>query len=156
LGGWRTCPPGRARSLRIWPRSRRERRVLRGGRLALAGGRFLRGAAGHAEIVHVVRILDQAVVDVVTDLLARGADEVDALDGLVDPLPVEDATLQLLDADTEQLLVLPLDLPPPRLVLRKLLFRLVDTLLLVVDRGSVGLRLGPGALVTLARTCHAA
>ena len=111
---------------------------------------------GDAEVVHVVRVLDQAVVDVVTDLLARGADEVDALDGLVDALAVEDATLQLLDADAEQLFVLPLDLPPSRLVLRKLLLGLVDAVLLVVDRGGEGLRLGPGALVALARACHAA
>src|SRR5262249_18006614 len=101
------------------------------------------------------RILDQAVVDVVADLLAGSADEVDALDRLVDALPVEDASLQLLDANAEELLVLPLDLPPPRLVLRQLLFRFLGALLLISDRGSQALGLGPGALVTLARACHA-
>src|SRR5262249_61217803 len=103
---------------------------------------------------HVVVILDQAVVDVVADLLAGGADEVDTLDGLVDPLAVQDPTLQLLDADAEELLVLPLDLAPPGLVLGKLFLRLVDCLLFVVER-AVCFRFRPGALVALARACHA-
>ena len=79
---------------------------LRGGLLALALG--LR--AGGAQVVDVVRIFDQPLVHVVADLLALGADEVDAFDGLVDALAVEDAALQLLDADAEQVFVLALDL----------------------------------------------
>ncbi len=66
--------------------------------------------AGVAHVLDVVRILDQALVEVVADLLADRADEVDALDGLVDALPIEDTALELVDADAEELLVLPLDL----------------------------------------------
>src|SRR5262245_30410611 len=125
-----------------------------GGAFALAAPRLLGGAAGDAEVVHVVRILDQTIVDVVTDLLARGTDEIDALDGLVDPLAVQDPSLELLDADAEELLVLPLDLATPGLVLRKFLFRLVAGLLVVIDGGGVRLGLRPGALIALARACH--
>src|SRR5262249_59986758 len=77
-----------------------------------------------------------------------------ALDGLVDALAIQDPALQLLDADAEKLLVLPLDLAPPGLVLGKLFLGLVDYLLFVVER-AVCLRLRPGALVALARACHA-
>ena len=54
------------------------------------------------QVLRVVRVFDQPVVHVVADLLALDADEVDALDRLVDALAVEDAALQLLDADAEQ------------------------------------------------------
>jgi len=59
----------------------------------------------------------------VADLHALGADEVDALDRLVDALAVQDAPAELLDADAEKVFVLTLDLPPPRFVFRELLFR---------------------------------
>jgi 23S rRNA pseudouridine1911/1915/1917 synthase len=66
----------------------------------------------HHTVLRVVRILDQPVVHVVADLLALDADEVDTLDRLVDALAIEDAPLQLLDADSQQCLVLALDLAP--------------------------------------------
>src|SRR5580765_7096048 len=96
-----SCPRARFSSRRhcrpIWRRSAGE---LRGGLAALAAaaaGLPRRGACG-AEVVHVVRIFDQPLVEVVADLLARGTDEVDALDRLVDPLAVQDPALELLDA----------------------------------------------------------
>src|SRR5262249_27026731 len=92
--------------------------------------------------------------DVVTDLLAGRTDEIDALDGLVDALPVEDATLQLLDADPEKLLVLPFDLATAGFVLGELFLGFVDRLLLIVER-AVCFRFRPAALVALARACHA-
>ena len=46
--------------------------------------------AGPTEFV--VRVLDQPLVQVVADLLADGADEVDALDRLVDALDAESGT----------------------------------------------------------------
>src|SRR5204862_3602159 len=107
--------------------------------------------AGGTEVVQVVRVLDQAVVDVVADLPARRADEVDALDRLVDALTVEDAAAQLLDPDAEQILVLALDLPPSRLVLREVLRTVVAARLLDLEdaEGLPGLR-AAARLVVLA------
>src|ERR1051326_8556171 len=85
-------------------RSRPENRLRRG--LAFAArrdGNALRLGAGAATIVDVLGILDEAVVHVVTDLFAVDADEVDALDRLVDEFAIEDASLQLLDADAEKI-----------------------------------------------------
>ena len=118
-------PADLARPAPAWTTARLTAGLRGGGLAALAAARLLRRRAGGAEVVHVVRILDQAVVDVVADLPARRADEVDALDRLVDALAVEDAAAQLLDADAEQLLVLALDLPPTGLVLRKLFLAVV-------------------------------
>src|SRR5262245_931907 len=125
----RSMPPGcgsRTRSTAArWRSTRRCRRswsawFLEAGRglrcrglaAAALAARLLGGRTGGAEVVKVVRVLDQAVVDVVADLPAGRADEVDAFDRLVDALAVEDATAQLLDADAEQLFVLALDLAP--------------------------------------------
>src|SRR6185369_15505200 len=101
--------------------------------LSAAAARLLRRGARGAEVVHVVRVLDQAFVEVVAHLLAGGADEVDALDRLVDALPVEDAALELLDADAEQLLVLALYLAPSRFIFGELFLAVFDRLLLVVE-----------------------
>src|SRR6185503_9751789 len=109
--------------------------------LAAPAARLLGRRAGGAEVVHVVRVLDQSFVEVVAHLLAGGADEVDALDGLVDALAVQDAPLELLDANAEQLFVLALDLPAASLVLRKLFLAVFHGLLFVVeDRERLGLR----------------
>src|ERR1700722_6596833 len=51
------------------------------------------------------------------DLHAFGADEIDALDGLVDALAIEDAAAKFLDANAEEVLVLALDFPPAGFVL---------------------------------------
>jgi hypothetical protein len=70
--------------------------------------------------VQVRWILDDAVVERMTDLQALVADEIDAFDGLVDSFAIEDAAPELFDSDAEQLLVLALDLAPARLVLGKI------------------------------------
>ena len=44
-----------------------------------------------AEVVQVRRVLDDPVVERMADLQAFVADEVDAFDGLVDSLAIEDA-----------------------------------------------------------------
>src|SRR5258708_831194 len=54
------------------------------------------------------------------DLEASGADKIDALDSLVDPLAVEDSPAQLLDSYSEQLAILAFDLPPACFVLGKI------------------------------------
>src|SRR5688572_5417630 len=133
-----------------WRSSRSE--LCRGG--FLAAPRLLLSRAGVAEIVDVVRVLDEAVVDVVADLPAGGADEVDALDRLVDALAVQDATAQLLDADAEELLVLPLDLPPPRLVLRELFLVVAGLVVLTLEEEALAAALGR-RLVALTRARHA-
>src|SRR5262249_60631930 len=86
--------------------------------------------------------------------LAGRAEEIDPADRFVDALPVEDATLQLLDADAEKLLVLPLDFATAGFVLGELFLGFVDRLLFIVER-AVCFRLRPAALVALARACHA-
>src|SRR5579885_439582 len=134
----------RQTSARFSAASRRPRRSgCRG--LPLAPARLLGRRARRAEVVHVVRILHQALVEVVAHPAAGRADEVNAL-------AVEDATLQLLDPDAEQLLVLPLDLPPPGLVLRELLLALVGGMVFLVEDAEA-LRLAT-ALLGLPRACH--
>src|SRR5581483_8224546 len=119
-----------------------------------AAAGLLGGRARGAQVVDVVRVFDETVVDVVAHLLARRADEVDALDRLVDALAVEDAPLQLLDADAEQLLVLALDLPAAGLVLRKIFLPVVGVRLLVLEDAE-RLALGAAAaLLALPRACH--
>ena len=78
---------------------------------ASGGGAGL--AALAAEVMQVGGILDNAVVERMADLQAFIAYEINALDGLVDSLAVEDAPLELLDPDAEQFLILALDLAPP-------------------------------------------
>jgi hypothetical protein len=100
--------------------------------LAVLVARRLR-AARPAQIADVVGIFHQAVVHVVADLRALGADEIDALDRLVDPLAVQDASAQLLNADSQEVLVLALDLAPAGLVFGKLLFARCDGALVLVE-----------------------
>jgi len=85
----------------------------------------------------------------VADFEAFGADEVDALDGFVDSLAVEDSPAQLLDPDAEQLAILALDFPPAGFVLGKvrIFVRLVRH---VAERG-VLVALGG---LALARSTH--
>src|SRR5439155_15520181 len=145
-------------------RRRRARLRARSGRglaAPLPAARLLGTGACGAEVVHVVRVLDETVVDVVTHLPARRADEVDALDGLVDALAVQDPPLQLLDADAEQLLVLALDLAPARLILRQVLLTVVGVQLLVVEDAEAFVlatataTATAGCLFALARAWHA-
>ena len=85
------------------------------------------------------------------DLLAIGAEEIDALDGLFDSLAVQDPASQLADADSQELLILALDLQPTGLVLGQALRRLFGLLLvapqaeaLLLGRPALcGLLLGP-------------
>src|SRR5262249_12474085 len=135
---------------------REDRRPLRGGGFAAAlpAPGFLRGGAGGAEVVQVVWVFHQPVVHVVAHLLARRADEVDAFDGLVDALAVQDASAKLLDPDAEELLVLALDLAPPGLVLREILLAVVGLVILRVEEvEATTLALGT-VLVRLACPCH--
>src|SRR6266436_6069411 len=120
---------------------------------ALAAARLLRVGARAAQVVQVVRVLHQPVVHVVADLLARRADEVDALDGLVDALAVQDAAAQLLDANAEQLLVLALDLAATGLVLGEVLLAVLGVVLVAVEDGE-RLGLATAALVALTRARH--
>src|SRR5581483_8469531 len=52
-----------------------------------------------AEIVHVVRILDQPLVQIVTDSFARRTDKIDPLDRLIDALTIEYTPFKLFDTD---------------------------------------------------------
>src|SRR5437870_11452263 len=137
---------------RSWRRLGRS--ALRGGlAAALAAARLLRVGARAAQVVQVVRVLHQPVVHVVAHLLARRADEIDALDRLVDALAVQDAAAQLLDADAEQLLVLTLDLAAPGLVLGEILLPVLGVVLVAVEDGE-RLGLAATALVALSRARH--
>src|SRR2546427_2565544 len=143
-----------ARSPRSPPLPGRTPSALRGGlAAALAAARLLRVGARAAQVVQVVRVLHQPVVHVVADLLARRADEVDALDGLVDALAVQDAAAQLLDANAEQLLVLALDLAATGLVLGEVLLAVLGVVLVAVEDGE-RLGLATAALVALTRARH--
>src|SRR5208282_110984 len=117
----------------------------RGG--AVGGGLDLGACA--AQIVLIAGIFAQTVVERVTDFQACAADEVDALDRLVDSLAVENSSAQLLDPDAEQFSVLALDFSPPRFVLGKvgILVRFVRH---VAERG-VLVALGG---LALARSAH--
>src|SRR5262249_1591651 len=88
---------------------------LSGDLLALALGL----GASTAKVVEIVRVLNQPLVHLVPNLFALAANEVLAFDRLVDPLSIEDPALQLIDPDTEEVLVLALDLSAPSLVFRQ-------------------------------------
>src|ERR1700685_253510 len=88
-------------------------------RRGASGGGGLSLGARAAHIVQIGGIFGEAVVERVAHLHARGADEVDALDGFVDSFAVEDSAAQLLDPDAEQLAVLALDFASSGFVLGK-------------------------------------
>src|SRR5713226_1901902 len=83
------------------------------------------------------------------DLEASRADEVDALDGFVDSLAVQDPPAQFLDSDPKQLAVLALDLSPAGFVLGKV--GIFVGLVGHVAEGSVLVALGG---LALARSAH--
>src|SRR5260221_8957846 len=87
-------------------RMRRGRRRFSFGRSCLGA---ILGACG-AQILLVLGVFGQAVIEGMADLQAIDADVVDALDSLVDTLAIENAAAQFLDADSEQIGVLTLDL----------------------------------------------
>src|ERR1035437_8732712 len=110
---------GRALARRSgWPARRSAAFLDRGGG-GDAIGRGLGLGTCAAQIVLIGGIFAEPVVERVADFQARGADEVDALDGLVDSFAVENSSAQLLDADAEQLAVLALDFSPAGFVLGK-------------------------------------
>src|ERR1035437_940483 len=110
---------GRALARRSgWPARRSAAFLDRGG----GGGAVGRGlglGTCAAQIVLIGGIFAEPVIKRVADFQARGADEVDALDRLVDSFAVENSSAQLLDADAEQLAVLALDFSPAGFVLGK-------------------------------------
>src|SRR5208282_6470014 len=112
------------------------------------GGSLSLGACA-AQIVLIAGIFAETVVERVTDFQAYAADEVYALDRLVDSFAVENPSAQLLDSDAEQLAVLALDFSPAGFVLGKvgIFLRLVRH---VAERG-VLLALGG---LALARSAH--
>src|SRR5262249_10795492 len=77
-------------------------------------------AARPAEVVDVVGVFDETLIHVVADFLAFGADEIHAFNGLVDAFAIEDPALELFDADTEEVFVLPFDLAAARFVFREI------------------------------------
>src|ERR1035437_4583078 len=110
---------GRALARRSgWPARRSAAFLDRGGGGGAIGHGLGRGTCA-AQIVLIGGIFAEPVVERVADFQARGADEVDALDGLVDSFAVENSSAQLLDADAEQLAVLALDFSPAGFVLGK-------------------------------------
>src|SRR5208282_1347569 len=102
-----------------------------------------------AQIVLIAGIFAETVVERVTDFQAYAADEVDALDRLVNSFAVENPSAQLLDSDAEQFAVLALDFSPAGFVLGKvgIFVRLVRH---IAERG-VLLTLGG---LALARSAH--
>src|SRR5215469_98780 len=83
------------------------------------GGNRLLLAARAALVVLIVGILGQPVVERMAHLPTTTADEVDALDGLVDPLAIENAAAEFFNADAEQLGILALYLASSGFVLGK-------------------------------------
>lgn len=73
--------------------------------------------AGRADIIRIVLVFDQTFIQIVADLLAGHADEVDPLGIFVDALAVENAPGELPHADAQEFVVLAFDLEPPRFVL---------------------------------------
>src|SRR5208283_555905 len=130
-----------------WP-ARRSAAFLgrRGG--CTVGGSLGLGACA-AQIVLIGGIFAEPVVERVADFQAYGADEVDALDRLVDSFTIENSSAQLLDPDAEQFGVLALDFSPAGFVLGEvgIFVRLVRH---IAERG-VLVALGS---LALARSAH--
>ena len=72
--------------------------------------------AGSTKAILGSRFLDPSLVEIVTDFLAFKADEINSVDALIDFLAVEDPTSEFLDANTQQLFVVLLDLASARFV----------------------------------------
>ena len=72
-----------------------------------------------ANIVLIVGVFLQTVVQRMANFHALDADKVDAFNSLVDPLAVENPSLELFDADTEKVHILALDLTPSCFVFRQ-------------------------------------
>ena len=72
--------------------------------------------AGSTKAVLGSCFLDPSLVEIVRDFLAFKADEINSVDALVDFLAVEDPTAEFLDANTQQLFVVLLDLASARFV----------------------------------------
>jgi len=75
-----------------------------------------------ALVRNVVGIFHEPFIEIVANFLTYGTDEVDALNRLIDPLAVEDSSLEFLNADTQEFLVAFLDFLASRFVFWELLF----------------------------------
>jgi hypothetical protein len=79
------------------------------------------GSAGlgafRARIILIIGIFLQAFIKGVTHLGAARTNEIDSLDCLIDSLAIEDAALELLDANPQQFLVLTLNFAAASLIL---------------------------------------
>ena len=84
--------------------------------LSCAAADALDLGAGSTKAILGSRFLDPALVEIVTDFLAFKADEINSVDALIDFLAVEDPTSEFLDANTQQLFVVLLDLASARFV----------------------------------------
>ena len=81
---------------------------------------FLFGACA-AETHLVLGIFHESLIEIMTDFLAFEANEIDALNALVDFFPIKDSALELLDSDTQQLFVIVFYFSPACLVAGKVL-----------------------------------
>src|ERR1039458_9750908 len=149
---WSRAQVRSARGRALAPRSgcpaRRSAAFLDRRRGCAIGGSLGLGACA-AQIVLIGGIFAEPVVERVADFQACGADEVDALDRLVDSFAIENSSAQLLDPDAEHLAVLALDFSPAGFVLGKvgIFVRLVRH---IAERG-VLVALGS---LALARSAH--
>src|ERR1039458_9405546 len=149
---WSRAQVRSARGRALAPRSgcpaRRSAAFLDRRRGCAIGGSLGLGACA-AQIVLIGGIFAEPVVERVADFQACGADEVDALDRLVNSFAIENSSAQLLDPDAEQLAVLALDFSPAGFVLGKvgIFVRLVRH---IAERG-VLVALGS---LALARSAH--
>src|SRR6516165_11433056 len=75
--------------------------------------------AFRACIVLIVGIFLQALVEGMTYFRAADTDEINSLDSLIDSFAIEDATFELLDANTQEFLVLTLDFTSTSFILGK-------------------------------------
>ena len=73
--------------------------------------------AFRARIVLIVGIFLQTLVEGMTYLRAADADEINSLDSFIDSFAIEDAAFELLDADTQEFLVLTLNLTAASFIL---------------------------------------
>lgn len=85
--------------------------------MLMLGGCGTALGAFRACIVLIVGIFLQALVEGMAYLRAADADEINSLDSLINSFAIEDAAFELLDADTQEFLVLTLNLTAASFIL---------------------------------------
>ena len=91
-----------------------------------------------AIIVQRPRLLNPSIIQIVADSFALETNKIEAVDALIDLFPVKDAASQLLDANTQEFLIVFLYFAPTRFVTWKIfIFGFIVSTVIDILMGSI-------------------